>query len=52
MKNPNLSKDQQAVLFEKATEAPFTGALLNVHDDGEYLCANCGTLLFHSTNKF
>jgi peptide-methionine (R)-S-oxide reductase len=52
MKNPNLSKDQQAVLFEKATEAPFTGALLNVHDDGEYVCANCGTLLFHSTNKF
>ena len=52
MKNPNLSKEQQKVLFDKATEAPFSGALLNNHDDGDYLCANCNTPLFHSNNKF
>lgn len=52
MKNPNLSKEQQEVLFNKATEAPFSGALLDVHDDGNYVCANCNALLFHSNNKF
>jgi peptide-methionine (R)-S-oxide reductase len=52
MKNPNLSLEQQKVLFDKATETPFTGALLNNKDDGDYTCANCGTLLFRSDNKF
>lgn len=52
MKNPQLSKEQQAVLFDKATEAPFSGALLYNHDEGEYTCANCGHVLFASENKF
>jgi peptide-methionine (R)-S-oxide reductase len=52
MKNPNLSKGQQEVLFNKATETPFTGALLNEHNDGKYLCANCNQPLFHSSNKY
>ena len=50
--NPNLTKEQRAVLFDKATEAPFTGALLDVNDDGEYACANCGTVLFSSDAKY
>jgi peptide-methionine (R)-S-oxide reductase len=52
MKNPQLSKEQQQVLFEKATEVPFSGALLYTHDDGDYACANCNAPLFHSDNKF
>jgi len=52
MKNPNLSKEQQEVLFDKATEIPFSGTLLNLHDNGDYLCANCNAPLFHSDNKF
>jgi peptide-methionine (R)-S-oxide reductase len=52
MKNPNLTKEQQHVLFDKATETPFTGKLLDVHDDGEYTCANCNAPLFHSVHKY
>ena len=50
--NPRLSDKQIAVLRDKATEAPFSGSLLNVNDDGTYVCANCQTPLFASTNKF
>lgn len=37
--NPRLSSEQKAVLFDKATEAPCTGKLLHVTDDGLYICA-------------
>lgn len=50
--NPSLSDEQKAVLFDKATEAPFTGAWLNHHADGTYTCANCGSKLFASGTKF
>lgn len=52
MKNPNLTKEQQAVLFEKATEAPFSGAFLYNKDAGVYVCANCGAALFRSNTKY
>ncbi len=52
MKNPQLSKEQEEVLFDKATEIPFSGALLFNHDEGDYNCANCGKALFRSDNKF
>ena len=42
-KNPNLSDDQKAVLFDKATEVPFTGKFLHNKEKGMYTCANCGT---------
>ncbi len=42
MKNPNLTEEQKAVLFDKATEAPFSGALVYTFDTGAYNCANCG----------
>ena len=34
------------------TEAPFTGALLNVHDKGVFRCICCDTALFNSDTKF
>ncbi|MGY4893728.1 MAG: peptide-methionine (R)-S-oxide reductase MsrB [Candidatus Saccharimonadota bacterium] len=52
MKNPTLTAEQQDVLFNKATEAPFSGELLYTNDDGSYACANCGTILFSSDRKF
>ena len=52
MKNPNLSEEQRAVLFDKATEAPFSGTLVYTFDTGSYTCANCGSLLFDSRTKF
>ena len=52
MKNSSLSPEQQAVLFEKATEAPFSGKWVGHHGNGAYTCANCGAQLFASDNKF
>lgn len=52
MKNPKLSKEQQAVLFDKQTEVPFSGALLYTKDAGSYACANCGHTLFTSDTKY
>jgi peptide-methionine (R)-S-oxide reductase len=40
--NPSLSDEQKRVLFEKGTEVPGTGELLNETRDGMYACANCG----------
>ena len=52
MKNQNLSDEQKAVLFDKATEAPFSGALVYTFDTGDYTCANCDSKLFNSDTKF
>jgi peptide-methionine (R)-S-oxide reductase len=50
--NPHLTPEQKKVLFDKATEAPFTGALLHNEKTGMYTCANCGSDLFMSGTKF
>lgn len=50
--NPSLTDEQKAVMFEKATEAPFSGELLHNKDTGDYVCANCGQVLFNSEHKF
>ena len=47
-----LTPEQYEVLREGATDAPFSGALVNNHDTGDYLCAACGTKLFDSATKF
>ena len=47
-----LTPEQYAVLREKATERPFTGAYEKTKDAGIYRCAGCGQLLFASDAKF
>jgi peptide-methionine (R)-S-oxide reductase len=47
-----LTPEQYRVLRQKATEAPFTGALLHNHETGEYMCGACGAKLFDSDTKF
>lgn len=47
-----LSAEQYHVLREKATEAPFTGALLHNYETGDYACAACGNVVFKSDTKF
>jgi peptide-methionine (R)-S-oxide reductase len=47
-----LTPEQYAILRQKATEAPFSGALLHNDKSGMYTCAACGAELFDSTTKF
>lgn len=50
--NPNLSDEQKKILFEKATEAPFSGKYLQHRETGIYTCVNCGAELFSSEAKY
>jgi peptide-methionine (R)-S-oxide reductase len=50
--NSKLTELQKRVLFDKDTEAPFTGKFLYNKDDGTYVCMNCGAKLFKSDHKF
>ena len=50
--NPNLTNEQRAVLFNKATEPPFSGQFLHHDSNGTYACANCGAQLFSASNKY
>lgn len=47
-----LTAEENHVLFNGGTEAPFTGALLDEHRKGKFLCKVCGTPLFASDAKF
>jgi peptide-methionine (R)-S-oxide reductase len=47
-----LTPEQYDVLFNKATEAPFSGEYDSTFEDGRYACAACGTKLFESGTKF
>ncbi len=47
-----LTPEQYAVMREKGTEAPFSGALLHEERDGTFKCAACGNPLFASDAKF
>lgn len=48
----DLTPEQFSVLRGKATEAPFSGELVDNHEDGMYTCAGCGLQLFDSGTKF
>jgi peptide-methionine (R)-S-oxide reductase len=47
-----LGAERYRILREARTEAPFSGALLQLRDDGTYVCGACGQLLFTADAKF
>jgi peptide-methionine (R)-S-oxide reductase len=47
-----LGPDRFHVLRRAGTEPPFTGELLNVKDDGTFVCGACGATLFGSDAKY
>jgi peptide-methionine (R)-S-oxide reductase len=47
-----LTPEQYRITRLKGTEAPHSGALCTIYDQGKYNCVCCGTLLFDSTIKF
>lgn len=47
-----LTPEQYAVLFEEATERPFSHPLIEEKRAGTFLCAACGLPLFKSGDKF
>ena len=47
-----LSKEQYHILWEKGTEAPFSGKYVKHNKKGQYVCAACGNELFNSDTKY
>src|ERR1700736_1915611 len=47
-----LTPEQFHVMREKGTDRPFTGGLVDNHEDGVYHCAACNAPLFTSDKKF
>lgn len=47
-----LSPEEYAILREKGTEAPFSGAYVHEKKEGVYRCRACGNPLFKSDAKF
>lgn len=47
-----LGPERYHILREAGTERPFTGKLLEIQDDGTYVCGACGAPLFTADSKF
>ena len=47
-----LTKEEEWVIVDKGTEAPFTGKYENFFEKGTYVCKRCGAPLYKSDAKF
>ncbi len=47
-----LTPEQYHITRRKGTEAPFSGELCHIYDDGKYNCVCCDTPLFDSSIKY
>ncbi|MBT8191539.1 MAG: methionine-R-sulfoxide reductase [Saprospiraceae bacterium] len=52
-KNYNkLTPEEEYVILNKGTERPFTGEYNDHYKEGTYICRQCESELYHSTDKF
>jgi peptide-methionine (R)-S-oxide reductase len=47
-----LTKEEERVIVNKGTEAPFTGKYYAFWEKGTYVCKRCGAALYRSESKF
>jgi peptide methionine sulfoxide reductase msrA/msrB len=47
-----LTKEEERVIVNKGTEAPFTGKYFAFWEKGTYICRRCGAALYRSESKF
>lgn len=47
-----LTREQERVIVNKATEPPFTGEYDDFYEDGTFICRRCNAPLFSSKSKF
>lgn len=47
-----LSPEEQRIILHKGTEYPGTGELLHNKSEGTYICRQCNSPLYRSTDKF
>jgi peptide-methionine (R)-S-oxide reductase len=52
MEYNKLTAEEEYIILHKGTERQFTGALLNNHAQGLYVCKRCDTPLYTSESKF
>jgi len=52
MEYKKLTPEEERVIINKGTEAPFAGALLNNKEKGTYICKRCSAPLYKSDSKF
>lgn len=52
MKLNKLTPEEEAVIVNKGTEAPFTGEYDAMFREGTYVCRRCETPLYTSDSKF
>ena len=50
--NPDLTEKQKDIMFNEATERPYSSPLNHEKRNGFFHCANCGAKLFSSEAKF
>ncbi|MFA7245112.1 MAG: methionine-R-sulfoxide reductase [Candidatus Magasanikbacteria bacterium] len=47
-----LTPEEEQIILNKGTEAPFSGEYYLNNDKGVYTCKRCGTKLYKSEDKF